>query len=286
MPWQLFAFLNVLGSSTYVLLARSGLASKRHDPTAFAIGVPLVSGLTCGVIALLLGNANFNYTQLSALHLFISFAGNMVQFVLTAKALSLMEAGPFSILLNVRMIFMIAFGALFLHDRITLTLVIGAALILIGATVVHYRKGHVFQLGKGEIYTLLATVFFAIPFVNDAYLLRGGYDAASYLAFAFTAPALGLIFVYPNAARSLFRTPAKILLKDIVPAGSILGAAVVAIFLAFQKTSNSSVLAAIAQSSAVFTVIGAAVFLKERDYLKKKAVATLIVFAGLIVVSI
>ena len=151
---------------------------------------------------------------------------------------------------------------------------------------IHYKKGQALHLGKGEILTLVASLFFAIPFTNDAFILQDGFDVPSYLTFALTAPGLTLAFLYPEATKKLLSTSFNNIVRYIVPPAVALSTAVVVLFEAFQKTSNSAVLAAIAQSAAVFTVIGAALFLRERDDLLKKAIATTIVFSGLVILNL
>ena len=287
MPWQLLAALNVLFITSYGLSQRWALRDGKYNPDSFAIALIYCAGLTSMLIAAISGTIDLNYSALPLHVAAISLFFNALQMPVISRAFSLTQASVFTILANLRVIPIIILAAIFLDDEITLQIVIGAVIVLLGTSLVLYEKGTKFRLSKGELYSLLAGLFIAIPFISDSYALRDGYDPASYLAFIWIIPATTLAILRPkNRKEMISYLPDKEFLYKVAIPGASLSVAVISIMTAFQLEGNPSVLTIISQLSSVTVVLFAILFLNERDSIARKLAASLIAFIGLLVVNL
>lgn len=287
MSWQLLAAVNVLSITSYGLSQRWALRDGKYNPDSFAIAMVYGAGLTSLLVAIVSGTLDLNYADLPLHIAAISLVFNAFQLPIISRALALTQASVFTILANLRVIPIIILAALFLDDEITLQIVIGAAVVLLGTSLVLYEKGTKFHLKKGEIYSLLAGLFIAVPFISDSYALRDGYDPASYLAFIWIIPATTLAILRPQNRREMvsYLSDRQFLYKAAIP-GASLSVAVISIMTAFQLEGNPSVLTVISQLSSVTVVLFAILFLNERDSLSRKLAASVIAFVGLLIVNL
>ncbi len=138
--WILFALLAALTAAVVTTLSKAGI--KNLDSSlAFAIQSVLIVTVSWGFV-LAQGNAAEIKTIESRTWIFLIIAGVLTtaSSLLTFKALKLGDASQVNPLERVSLVFAILFAALFLKEKITWQIIVGALLMVAGAIVIVLAK--------------------------------------------------------------------------------------------------------------------------------------------------
>jgi drug/metabolite transporter (DMT)-like permease len=166
----------------------------------------------------------------------------------------------------------------FLHENITLKIIIGALLILFGVMITRYEKKK-FVLNKGVGIVLLSSVLFGLSDINGYYILKS-YDSTNFLIYSELLPVLTLLILNPKAVKRLRyyfqkgRT-LKISLLSLCDAFGML-----ALYLAFQSGGSASIIGPLRATSIIVTTVLAILILKERNNIRNKIVGSVIAVIG------
>jgi len=138
--WILFALLAALCAAIVTTLSKAGI--KNVEPSlGFAIQAVLIIIISWGVVV-----AQGNVGQLQKIDghswLYLIIAGVFTTFssLLTFKALKLGDASQVNPLERISLVFAILFAALFLKEKITWQIIIGALLMAAGAIIIAIAK--------------------------------------------------------------------------------------------------------------------------------------------------
>jgi transporter family protein len=138
--WILFALLAALAAAIVTILSKAGV--KNVDSSlAFAIQAVLVILISWGVVL-----AQGNTAQVKEIDgrtwIYLLSAGvfTTVSSLLTFRALKLGDASQVNPLERVSLVFAILFAALFLKEKITWQIIIGAVLMTVGAVLIARAK--------------------------------------------------------------------------------------------------------------------------------------------------
>lgn len=138
--WIVFALLAALVSAVVVTLSKAGI--KNVPPTlAFAVQAVLIIVVAWGTVlweGLLPELGKMERRS----WLFLVAAGVLTgaSSLLSFRALSLGNASRVSPLTNVALVFAVALAAIFLKEKLTWQIVLGAALMVAGALVIAFAK--------------------------------------------------------------------------------------------------------------------------------------------------
>lgn len=122
-------------------------------------------------------------------------------------------------------------------------------------------------------------------FTNDVYII-GDRNAPSFLAFAFLLPALAQLFFLKNKKNELGKFMEVRHLFRITIFSVIYGLANILVFTAYQSGGQASIIAPLQQVSVVLTVILSAIFLKEKEHLLRKFIASLLCVIAVVLIAI
>ena len=138
--WILFALLAALAAAIVVTLSKAGV--KNVDSSlAFAIQAVLIVVVSWSVVV-----AQGNTAQLKDIegrtwvYLIIAGVVTTLSSLLSFRALKLGDASQVSPLERVSLVFAIIFAALFLKEKITWQIVVGAVLMAAGAIIIAMAK--------------------------------------------------------------------------------------------------------------------------------------------------
>jgi bacterial/archaeal transporter family protein len=138
--WILFALLGAVSAALVTVLSKAGL--KNVDSSlAFAIQAVLIISVSWGVVL-----AQGHTAQLKDIDgrawAYLIAAGVLTTFssLFTFRALKLGEASVVNPLERISLVFAILLAALFLKEKITWQIIIGAALMVAGAVVIALSK--------------------------------------------------------------------------------------------------------------------------------------------------
>lgn len=277
--WFQLTLLGVLAYSGYYLLSRVFLKQKNSDAVAYAIVFNIICATIISVVALSRG---FTLPDLKkyAFNLILMGILYTLSQVFIFQASKTIEASELIIISSTRVLWTIGGGLLFLGESFDLAKALGTALILFSVVFVSYKKKQM-RFSKGHVYALLAGVCLGVGFVNDSYILRQT-DAVSYAAVAFILPAFLTIIIFPRAALQLKKFITYKTLRNTFLLGLFYSVGIIASYAAYTAGGTASQIVPIGQSVVIVTVILGALFLKERDNLWKKAIASVLVAIGVL----
>lgn len=283
MSWQLLLTTSIISYAVGVLLQRIIQKGGKNDPYAFSIFFQLTIGIVIGIYALLRGFVIPNYGD---------FLPNMILMVilyaiantLIFSALTYLDAAAFTILFSSRALWTIVAAVLFLNEPFSFKQVIGTILIIISVILVSAKSKKV-TLKKGEIYALLAALFFGTAFANDAYIINTYHvDVESNLFFAFVLPALAMWIIRPQATKHMKPFLNRAILLPSLALTIFYATSAITIFLAYDIAKNAAQIAPLNQTSIIIIVILSMIFLKERDNIPKKILGALVSFVGVLLI--
>lgn len=138
--WIVLALLAALSSAIVVVLSKAGM--KNLDPTlAFAVQSILIIIIAWSMVFIEGKQAELaKIDGRTWTYLVIAGVVTTVSSLLSFKALKLGEAGSVSPLTSLSLVFAIVFAALFLKERISWQLVVGALLMAAGAVIIALAK--------------------------------------------------------------------------------------------------------------------------------------------------
>lgn len=147
-------------------------------------------------------------------------------------------------------------------------------------------KNFLKNLDKGEIYTLLAAICFAIAISNDRILLQKFPDPIEFIIYDFGLPTIFLTLISPKSLL-LFRPMLKGNCLKFVMASIVFYIIAVAFFVTSLKiASNGSLVIAVNQINIIISVVLGIIFLHERENLRKVAFSALLGLVGVILLAI
>lgn len=161
---------------------------------------------------------------------------------------------------------------------------IGAGLLLSGVLLVTIKAFKI-NFNKGELFALLAAVFFGFATTNDRFILKS-FNLYPYVALAFIVPPIFMAIAYPKSISKMKVFLEKKILIKMILLCVIYAISSVTFFAALQSSSNSSQITTVNLTSVILTVILSIIFLKERDFLVRKILGAILSFAGLILLTI
>ena len=285
MTWQLLVSISTISFAGTVLLQRVLFSKKLCDPITFAIFMQIVVGIMIFFYALIRG-IDLSYHTLPIPNLLLMAAiyavGNIVMF----RSLKLIEASQFGILFASRALWSVLIAFFVFGEVLTPTQWGGLSLVVIAIVLVS-ATNKLKTFSAGHVYGLLAGFAIGAAFINDAYILKDGFDVPSFLAIAFLLPGLILAVVYrENTVAACKKLSSRPFLTVALPIVALYAIGAITIFVAFQKAYNPAVLASIAQSQVVLVVLGGIIFLREHKNIIRKIIAGVISVVGVVLLTL
>jgi transporter family protein len=138
--WILFALLAAVSAAVVTVLSKAGI--KNVDPNlAFAIQAVLIIIISWGVVVVQGAVPQLKSIDgRSWIYLVIAGVFTTLSSLLTFQALKLGDASKVNPLERVSLVFAILFAALFLKEKITPQIIIGAVLMAAGAIIIAMAK--------------------------------------------------------------------------------------------------------------------------------------------------
>lgn len=283
MPWQVLIILSVILYSISSVVQKVLLKDDKNDPIAFSLLFQFSVGIIVGLFSFSIGRLQIPNLQPHLFNLFIMVIlygfGNILLF----KSLQKIDASKFAILFSGRALFTILASSVLILEGLSLKQYFGVFLILAGIILVNLQSKKL-EFGKYDLLAILAAATYGLANTNDRILLKS-IDLYSFVTLGFLLPPIMTQILYfkklPIMVKMLNRKFAwKLLVLCILYATSAL-----LFFAALQNSNNSSQVVSINLSSVIFTVLLATIFLKENKNILKKIIASVICFAGLIILS-
>ena len=182
---------------------------------------------------------------------------------------------------QIRIIFLLLMSILFLSEKLTLNKGIGTFLIFSGLIILRFKKGKLDFKHKGIQLTIVTAFLVALVAIFDKLALNNANP--EFVSFyVYLIPAFILMF-FTLKKKKEFKSIIKNQYKVVLGA-SVLGAIFYYTSLKAYALIDVSTVFPIIKTSALITVLLGIIFLKERQNMLRRIIATLIILAGIAVI--
>ena len=200
------------------------------------------------------------------------------------KAYSYLEVSIKTPVGKSKILFVFLFSIIFLKEKMSIEKIIGTIFVFIGVVLLSYKKGK--KLGnfknKGVLLTLLSSFTMSIALIVDKYATKF-FNPGMYSFLVYFLPAIILLpFVIRRKyeIKSIFKHRVGATIMTV-----LLGSVYYYSMLKAFKLEEASVVVPIIELNTIIAVLGGIKFLKERNEIIKKIIASVIVFIGVLLVS-
>lgn len=281
MNWISLVFLSAITSALSRIIQKTLLKDKNSDPFAFGF----MYGTTIALIFLFytITTNSFDIPDLSGLFINIIISGLFYSLgsILIFKSLKIAQVSEISIIITSSTVWSVITSLFILGEKITLNKVAGVIFVLLGIVAINFSKTQ-WKINKGHLFALIGAIFYGVAFINDVFILKHFQSISSYNIIAFSLPAIITLFCHPKSIRNIsFYFTSKNLLNLLV-CGIFNALATLAIFEAYRRGGEASVISPISQTSVIFTVIFGYFILKEKDKLINKIIGAIFTFIGVL----
>ncbi len=274
--WLLFVLVHLVGLVGYNLLLRKSLVAKVDKLTLATI---LQTGIAIPMLfVFFIDPPSLHDYDLKAFIQIALATGLVISLHATnVKALHYLEAGIFSILYNLRIIFTTVLGVLFLSEEVIFLQILGGILIFLGVLTIN-KKGKTSITTKGLQWGIAAAVIVSVLNMFEKMLIND----IGYLPYAMPVMLCAAIIMWSilllsgrRIKLSYLREP-KTLQLMFLRAVSAYG-----FTLAFYTGAVISVATYISSLSVIIIVLLGIWLLGEKDHIKQKMTATGLAVLGL-----
>jgi drug/metabolite transporter (DMT)-like permease len=283
MNWLVFELASVLFFSVAILFQRVAMKQDKTDPTAFAIASQAIVAVLLFFYGMTIGSFHVQdilqrLPSVALMTLLYGAGALAIQFSLKHT-----EASIFTILFSARGFVTGVVSMLFLSEIFSSQMLIGGLLIFAGVYLVSGIKRGV-KLDKGMVFALIAAFCYGIANANDKYLLQS-INLSTYLPISFLLPALFTAAAFPNKLKEIPALFQQSSLKNILFYCVLYSLSAIGFFSAILRAPSVTQVSMVGLTTTVTVVIFAALFLGERDNLKKKVAAAILSIIGTILLS-
>lgn len=194
-----------------------------------------------------------------------------------------MEASTFSVIRQLSTVFMIFAGFIFFKEPFIINKFIGAILIILSNVLVFYKKGEA-KIDKYVILGIIANLFLTVALFLDVNI-SNEFNLAFYVAMTLGIPGI-LIFIFEKIKFSDLKTEFKNGNKKFIIITAISWSTSIMATLKAYQLGPASIVAPLCALAVILNVLVGYIFLKERDNLAKKVIASLLVILGVILIQI
>lgn len=284
MNWEILIALQILTASFARILQKKVTAQPKADPIAFSMIYQILNGVLIGVFAVATGHIFLDYENLFPNIIYATilytFAG-----VFFYKSLKLADASTVSLILATTSVWTTLSSIYFLNERLNSKEIIGITFILSSILLISYKGFSTLKFNRGEVYALIASIFFGVALTNDFYII-GEDDPYLYSSLSFILPGLLTMLVFPKHVNKIsWFLSKRVILKLFVVCG-LYSTALVSMLLAYNNGGKGSILSPLSQMSVILIVFLSIFLLNERKDLKIKLIASVVSVIGVMITVI
>lgn len=257
------------------------LVNNMIDAGTLLILIELIGGL---LSLLLFPFLNFKYSTNPMVYLFLLIACIFyaLDYRLSIESRKGIEASVYSIIRQISTIFMILAGIFIFKEKFVLKKIIGAFLIILSNVLIFYEKG-IFKFNKSILFAVLSSLCTTIALLIDVNYAKE-FNLAIYIFIILIVPALFILFFQKIKMKDLineYKNTNKIYLFLT----SISWPLMMLFKLTAYKIGEVVVIAPLCSLSSIINVVVAYLFLKEKDNLRKKMLAAVIIIFSIFLIN-
>ena len=255
------------------------LLAKESNNSA---NVPVIVGFVGSFIFILL-MPFFNFKFPAGWYIWVLFLLSIFLYtahdLLKAIGFKKLDVSVVSIFAQLAKVFMIILGVLIFHEQLILIDIIGISLIMFGSSLVSFKKNK-FKINKYIWAIIGASLLFALAMTIDVGI-SAKFNLAFYFFILYFAPSVLIIISKRikliELRREFFRT--KNSPKYFIWAGMCSSIGMLLYLLALRQ-GQVSIVAPLSSVTVLLNVLAGYIFLKERDDLTKRVIASILVIVG------
>ena len=265
--------------SLSVLFEKTIMVQAAADERAQTIGDGVVRGSAALIIALAIGSLHPLPSSVFGYFILVVLV-DVLATVFYYKSLLTIQASMSGIVMSTMFMWVTLMSIVFLHEHLTLLKVSGIVVVFTGTLIALY-KNQKLSLSRGLIYAFLAPFLWGISLTFSYYILRV-YNAPSLEAYENLAVTVVVLIAQPMVVKKLkfYLNPKNALFLGII--GTLTAIASISNFYAYQFGHNATILAPLGSTRILFILLLSAVFLKERDNLKRKFLGAIVALLGVV----
>lgn len=281
MSWQLLTAISVLGLSSSVILQRILLHKDKTDPYAYAVVFQAIVGV------LLIGFAVYYGFDLSGIETMllpavICVVAYGIGSIVYAKTLQKVEASAFSVLFATQAIWIMLLGILLFNEAMTILQIVGSVLIFASVGLLVKNVRHL-SLSSGIFLGLFTGAIYAVAITCWSYVGRH-VDTLSWAAISFFGAALVALMIQPKSVEKMKPLLSGRLLPKLLLLGVFYGIGSVAMLFAY-KEGTFTLVTPLRQTGIIVTTLLALLFItQERNRFKRKILAAVVCFLGVLLI--
>lgn len=274
--WQ----FNLVGYLVFVVLFyqlfKVAVKKAEHDGAA-TILLQFIGGISILALAPLL---SFKFPSDWRIYLLLAFASVFyaINDRLQTTARKHLEVSTISIVTQLSNVFLIVIGFTIFKDQLLISKVIGAALILLGNVFLFYKKGSL-NINKYTWIAIMATLAFATAISIDIGISKQ-FNLLFYIMLTLIIPALMILLGERIPLSHVLQEWHSTARNYYLATGVAWGLTIFFSLRAFQL-GKVSLIVPLEATSVLLNVFVAYLVFKERDNLAKKAIAAVLVIAGI-----
>ncbi len=284
MTWQIYLIISILLISFNGLFHRSLLKDDDSSPQAQTIVFLGLGGIIALGIALVQGKLNLFFSPNLILNFLLLILLLTPAYLLRYRAFQLIGASEVVLFSVTGRLWNVIGASLFLHEIVTLQVIVGALLILAGVMLTRFEKRK-FVINKGIIFVLIASFLFGIGDINGFFILKS-YDSTNFLIYSELLPVIALLLLQPKTFKKLryYFHKDRAIKISLLSACDTLG--MLALYLAYQTGGSASVIGPLRATSIILTTVLAIIILKERTNIQNKVIGSTIAVLGAMILTL
>ncbi|HZZ98607.1 MAG TPA: EamA family transporter [Candidatus Saccharimonadia bacterium] len=283
--WLIAALAAVAFTVTYELITKNLLnQNENHHPTAFASIAFMTVCVYAAVLYVILGVKMTDFQHLLVPQIGLILLADIVMYTIAPyfyyRALKLLPLSEVLILYSLTGAFALAVGVFLGAEPFYFSRLIGGIVILFSVVLLSIEKGK-WKINKGFWLMLGATFFYALGATADNQLIAHNYFSNLFvLSITFGVPGI-LLFLLDSSARS---HATRMFTRKIYPTIAVTALFFLlsfsSLFLAYRQGGTTSQVSFVLCTETIAVVVLAAIFLGERDNMKKKVIAAILACVG------
>jgi len=285
LTWSQLLLIFISTNTASKILQKTALRDEKVDPTAFSAFYLFIVALAT-LPFVLLEDVTVSSSPRIWLTVFLAGSFYAASTLFYYHALKRTEISQVETIVTSRSVWMMLLGAIFFHEPLYLSKVLGVVLIFAGLAVIYWRPGVKQPLGRAHLYVLLFTLMISGGSALDKFAISH-FSVAFYQVIIFLLPSLLTVIFIPGTLakiRPMLRWSRTSLL--ILAACALQAIACLALYRAYQIGGELSVIGPLAQTSTVLTIFIGIIFLREHWNLRRKLLGIALSLLGVVCIKV
>ncbi len=204
--------------------------------------------------------------------------------ILLFSAYKRIGASDVAILATTETLTVIILGNIFLNEILSTRMIFGVILILTSIMLLSWNNFKKIKFNRGFLFVIIASIFAGIAGVSEVLPTRNS-DVLSFMTIGYILPGIFVYIVYICKSRRIKIDLKNVNIKYTTLIATLSVVAYTPFYFAIKYNGQLSQVLAINKTSIIFTILLAAIILKERNNLKTKIFCGFLSVIGIILLG-